>query len=543
MNPSSCVLPPQLGAVPGEVEPDAPSRPSSTESLPEDVTNFLSKLDIPSFNLQFLTDEELSTACQTFENDLLKSLSLKSKLLSIKSSLNTSNCNSGSKSLNKNPEVSNNSECGKFGSIYFPKQCDKPRDTNTWPLVLHRTYRGFCDTVPVSAFCARLVSVGIRENASDIEFFRYVLANLDMSINVEAINYLSSIGVVDDLHASIRLPSFYKFLKSKFKITDNPSILQSRLEKLTQNSKSVAEFSKEFLECLENLKMSQSSNPLTESYKMSAFRNCLEEHYRHYADEQYNISTLDDLIGALMIWEQHFEARENCLPNSPKVTSVINNVSRSMCPFCCKGFHSEDKCWSKHPELRPPKCEICNRFHNGPCLCNKDQSTIKNEKFKISSDGIIRNSIANCTSRSSPQPWVVTFKKYHCCAVIDSGASISMISVKQATDLLNNFKQVSLLNLKSPILVEFGNCSKTYSFQKLIIPKLFPQKTMEFLIVANLSTPILIGLSDILRFKLINWTIAKSSASSPSHLSHPILNLRSFKLSNFRKKTKSLSLS
>ncbi len=59
--------------------------------------------------------------------------------------------------------------------------------------------------------------------------------------------------------------------------------------------------------------MAQATNPLTESYMMSAFKGCLSEHYRRYADEQYNFNTLNDLILALMIWEQTFEDRERHL--------------------------------------------------------------------------------------------------------------------------------------------------------------------------------------------------------------------------------------
>jgi hypothetical protein len=45
--------------------------------------------------------------------------------------------------------------------------------------------------------------------------------------------------------------------------------------------------------------MSQAETPLTESYMLSAFKGCLQEKYRLFADEQFSLKTLSQLIDAL----------------------------------------------------------------------------------------------------------------------------------------------------------------------------------------------------------------------------------------------------
>ncbi len=97
----------------------------------------------------------------------------------------------------------------------------------------------------------------------------------------------------------------YDYLKTAFAITDNPVLIQSKLEKLRQDSKSIAGFTKEFYIKLNELRMSQTDTPLTESYMLSAFKGCLHERYRLFADEQFSLKTLSQLVDALLIWEQN----------------------------------------------------------------------------------------------------------------------------------------------------------------------------------------------------------------------------------------------
>jgi hypothetical protein len=51
-------------------------------------------------------------------------------------------------------------------------------------------YQGNSDPVQISSLFQKLISVGVRESLSDTEFYRFVLANFDIDINVEIINYL-----------------------------------------------------------------------------------------------------------------------------------------------------------------------------------------------------------------------------------------------------------------------------------------------------------------------------------------------------------------
>ncbi len=96
-------------------------------------------------------------------------------------------------------------------------ECTRCRDVSKWPLVLVRTFLGESDKCPVSKFCTLLISYGIKESASPMEFFLYVLYNLSSELNMELVNYLLSKKVIEDQHDSIRLSLVYEYLKVAFR--------------------------------------------------------------------------------------------------------------------------------------------------------------------------------------------------------------------------------------------------------------------------------------------------------------------------------------
>jgi hypothetical protein len=111
------------------------------------------------------------------------------------------------------------------------------------------------------------------------------MSNLESDVVSQLVSHLITKGCIEDSTAAIRLSHLYEYLKTSFSITDNPVLIQSKLEKMKQDSRSVAEFSKDFNIHLSELKMAQGSHPLTESYMISAFKSCLHEKYRLFADE------------------------------------------------------------------------------------------------------------------------------------------------------------------------------------------------------------------------------------------------------------------
>ncbi len=103
---------------------------------------------------------------------------------------------------------------------------------------------------------------------------------------MQVVNFIISNGLIDDSSALIRLTFLHDYLKTTFSLTETPSILKSRLERLHQESDSVAEFSQKFSKHLEELRMSQIGIQMSESYVISTFKSCLNEKYRLFADER-----------------------------------------------------------------------------------------------------------------------------------------------------------------------------------------------------------------------------------------------------------------
>ncbi len=136
-----------------------------------------------------LEKEDLIRVAELSEPNPLAQILLRGNLLSIKSQLSPTS-NPIPAEVNNDPvETEANSQSqvttstdSTFGSVVFPPKTDKVRDTNRWPLVIGRRYKGTSDPIPISAFCNQLISIGIREAASNVEFFRFVLGNLETSI-------------------------------------------------------------------------------------------------------------------------------------------------------------------------------------------------------------------------------------------------------------------------------------------------------------------------------------------------------------------------
>ena len=483
-----------------------------------------------------LEKEDLIKVAELSEPNPLAQILLRGNLLSIKSQLSPTS-NSIPAEVNNDPvETEANSQSqvttstdSTFGSVVFPSKTDKVRDTNRWPLVLGRRYKGTSDPIPISAFCNQLISIGIREAASNVEFFRFVLGNLETSINVEVVNFLISKGIMEESKAAVRLPALFEFLKSRFALTDNSVILQSRLEKLKQNGRTIAEFSEIFHQRLEELKMSQSGNPLTEAYILSAFKNSLDDSYRLFADDQCSVRTCSQMVELLIVWEQNIEARESRLTSSSKIPSKSKaHLAQSRkCSFCERGFHSEDKCWKKHPELMPPMCTKCNRHHLGSCKSssssNDNISPNANLKFDSKTeDRILKTSIATISDGTCQvvrpfKPWTLELTHYGCSALIDSGASSSMISVKQGLHFLNNFENdTELFELNSPMTIEFGDANKVQATQYITVNHVIGDVSVDFIVVPKLSVPLLIGLSDFDSLKLLQQRCEACQCTDPT---------------------------
>ncbi len=460
---------------------------------------------------------------KSFEKDETSQLVLLNRLLKIKRGPQVP------QALNSTPVIhdssSEQSKSSNFGNVLFPQVSNKSRDVNKWPLVLGRTFRGTSDDTSVSKFCTLLISYGIKESASAVEFFRYILYNLSPEINVEVVNFLISKGCIEDQCASHRLSVLYNYLKSKYAITDNPSILYSKLECMKQESRSVADFAADFRIKVEELRVSQASVPLAESHILSVFKRSLHEAYRRCADEHFEITTLDRMIDALMLWERNFALREGHMPNTKTISKVKLTVAQRMkCPFCKKCFHSESKCWEKYPELKPRKCTDCSKSHLGKCRVDAPDEAQSSSKFRCSDDtklvksAIVSIDTTSCNLLSTSKPWVVRLEHYDLSVPLDTCASCSMMSPSKALEILDAYEDAELRELLYPFPVEFGNSTKVQASQTVLLKHCFNDDILEFLIIPHLSVPILIGHSDIIKFCLLQQNNLKVSVD---HLSPP----------------------
>jgi len=131
---------------------------------------------------------------------------------------------------------------------------------------------------------------------------------------------------------------------------------------MRQDSRPIADFAADFRVKVEELRVSQASIPLSESHILSVFKRSLHDAYRRTADEHFEITTLDRMIDALMLWERNYDLREGRMPNAKTAAKVkLSLAQRVKCPYCNKGYHSESKCWEKYPEQKPNKCSSCGR--------------------------------------------------------------------------------------------------------------------------------------------------------------------------------------
>ena len=510
VNPTSSSLTPipELRAV---SPPDVPvfnPYEMALNSFP-DVKNIFGLINFKVENLPFISESDIVQIINNFETDSIRAIVLKSNILSLQtkiSSISSSNSNSnGESSFGFAPKLST------FGHASFPSKSTRPRDVTKWSPILGRKYRGICDDLPVSSFCNMLISFGIRESMSSTEFFKFVLNNIESDLTVKIVNHLISRGCIDDSSES-RLSELYAFMKLSYGITDSPCILQSRLEKLRQESMSITEFSQLFSKRLDEVRSVQSENPLTDSYVLSVFKSCLHERYRIFADDQVAVKNFDHMVDSLMIWEKNIESREGKLPNSKSTKEKIRSfvVQKDKCGFCKRSSHTEEHCWKKFPEQKPPVCDKCGKPHHGQCKPPRDHPV--DSKFSPSAEKVVKTTLASIVSLNTTpllisEPWAIALhRRYNLEPIVDSGASCSMVSIETASSLLNAFSNSGLVELEefdhSPLYVEFGDKQKVCATQSLIIHQAFQNEDVKFLIVPKLSVPILLGLSEIDRFKL-----------------------------------------
>jgi hypothetical protein len=485
---------PQVGAVPGE----------GLDLLAtfSDVNNFVSEYQFDMGNLVLFSDSDLKKLVASFEPDETKSIVLFNRLQKLRKNPSAV----PPPSPPPNDATSTSSKPSNFGPALFPSGSSKCRDVNKWPLVLGRNFLGEADPCSVSKFCTLLISYGIKESATCIEFFRYVLFNLSSELNVEVVNYLMSKNAIEDTQDSLRLSLVYGYLKSKFAITDNPNILFANLESTRQGSRQISEFSAEFRARVEELKVVHGGG-LSEAYILSIFKRCLHDSYRRCADENVHVSTLSGMIETLMLWERNFQLREGYLPNSRPQKLKAVSAQCLPCAFCGKNAHSEEKCWLKYPSLKPLKCEKCGRFHNGKCRLSKSSIIAPDQadSTKVVKTSLVLTDLntVSCNLKFY-KPWVVELKKYAVSPMVDSGATCSMVSPSFANEIVNKFKETTdIVDLPNPLPVEFGNSKKINATQTIILRDAINGKPIEFLVVPSLSIPILLGETEIIEHNLI----------------------------------------
>ena len=483
----SVLMPPfssQMGAVPGrQVQNDGQlaSSASSSISFPDDVLKFLQNFDFDMENLTLFSDRDLEQVVHSYESDVTKSLILLNRLQKIRKTPNSTK-------LAVENGKSSDSKMSNFGSASFPSGSSKCRDVNKWPLVLGRSFLGESDKCSVSKFCTLLISYGVKESATSVEFFRYVLYNLSSELNVEVVNFLMGKNVVDDSHDSLRLSMVYDYLKSRFAITDNPTLLFANLENTKQGNRPIAEFSSEFRTRVEELRIIQSSS-ISEPYILSIYKRSLHEAYRRFADENVHVSSLTEMIETLMLYERNFQLREGFLPCTKSAKVKVNAVRTDICSFCKKSGHIEERCWAKNPSLRP-KCDKCGRSHTGKCWVKGVSNTepCPDDGTRVAKSSLIQASPSLRCNLNCYKPWQVTLQKYSISPIVDSGASCSTISPVFANEIVNKFKETTdIIELAPTLSVEFGNSNKVTAKQSVILRDALNGKPIEFVVVPTLN--------------------------------------------------------
>jgi hypothetical protein len=271
------------------------------------------------------------------------------------------------------------------------------------------------------------------------------------------------------------------------------------------------------------------------------FKRSLHDSYRRCADEHVEILTFDSMVDLLMLWERNYELREGQLPNQVKFgkSKPQVNLANVRCSYCHNPGHVEEKCWIKHPELKPAKFSK-----------SKSESNNSKEPFKFDNKGNIENiapvaisSIGNdfvgCNIAISKPKTIILHHPYNITALLDTCASCSMITPKQATYFLNHIStHTSYEKLNSPIVVQFGNEGLQNCNQVVHLRDVFqPDSTVSFLVVPSLCVPILVGNPDIERFSLLRSSACLSvSAESgvDSSTNTPLKDLQFFRNSDGR---------
>ncbi len=241
---------------------------------------------------------------------------------------------------------------------------------------------------------------------------------------------------------------------------------------------------------------------------LSIFKRGLQEPYRVVVDDRFDIVDLDSMINHLMLWERNFQLRRGHLPQSRQISSNVN-VSKVTCSDCGRVGHEKDT----HPELRPPRCDSCKKFHRGPCnpevngkVPQPPQITFNNGQYEV------KQSSKVCCLKSS-EPWALAVPHLDCECLLDTGATTSMMSLNKSIELLNRIDlKCKLSTLKRPVRIESGNKQSIASSQTITVDKIVNDSSVTFMIVPELSVEMLLGLDDIVKYDLLklNRTIENS---------------------------------
>jgi hypothetical protein len=74
------------------------------------------------------------------------------------------------------------------------------------------------------------------------------------------------------------------------------------------------------------------------------------------ADDQIAVKNFDHMVDSLMIWEKNIDSRIGKLPNCKSTKEKIKSfvVQKNKCDFCKRSSHTEEHCWEKFLEQKPP---------------------------------------------------------------------------------------------------------------------------------------------------------------------------------------------
>jgi hypothetical protein len=176
----------------------------------------------------------------------------------------------------------------------------RDRDVQKWNPVLNRLYCGQSDTVPYSRFSKLLVSLGIQQQCSSLEFYRLIFSNLTQDVGLELIQHLQDTGMLD-ASVEARLRAMETYMVTRWRIGDHPLRITEDFENQSQGYISIVEFGASFQVKLTTLKSAQ--HYVSDSYVLKVFKDALHHEYRVFADSQVNALTWNELLANLTMFE------------------------------------------------------------------------------------------------------------------------------------------------------------------------------------------------------------------------------------------------